>query len=95
MTRILSAIDTYRLQTEDHSYLINNQAVSVYLKHHLSRQDWFDWKQVAAHRIACSHTLKEPNSLRQTQTFRQVMGQYKRAVFERLQAGQQTGSDPG
>ncbi|MFD2937880.1 hypothetical protein [Spirosoma flavum] len=84
MGRILIAIETYRHQTDDQTDLLGNEFIHVYLKHHLSRQDWRVWNQFRVNQTASSDPVPQDGSLWHTQEFKQLLGQYKRAVHERI-----------
>lgn len=84
ISRIRTAIETDRYQTDDQTDLSGNEAVDLYLKHQLSPPDWRVWKQWRVNQTLRAPLVPVDGSLGNTQAFRQLVGHYKRAVYERI-----------
>ena len=84
MDRILIAIETYRYQTDDRTDLLGNESVHLYLKFHLSSPDWRVWQQLPVNQPARSLLVPEDSTVGNMLAFTQLLGHYKRAVYERI-----------
>ncbi len=56
--RIVVAIKAYRNQMADHEDVVDNEAASVYLKQHLSVQDWAFWQELQIREHVLLPTIK-------------------------------------
>ncbi len=56
--RIIIAIRNYHGQRPYHQDIIDNEAADVYLKQHLSPQDWMFWQELQIREQVLLHTMK-------------------------------------
>lgn len=56
--RIVVVIKGYRNQIPPYQDIVDNEAADVYLKQHLSPQDWLFWQELQIREQIFSHTIK-------------------------------------
>ena len=60
--RIVTAIKGYRNQIPHYQAITDNEAADVYLKQHLTPQDWLFWQELQIREQILSHTIKKGDS---------------------------------